>query len=276
MISSVKAEWRKLIRRPAIWWLGAFILAIVPLVYSFSWIQYNSPSFHPDPGLTLAQLKAQLYPANFAATMVSGLAFIGGALMLVMGALAVGSEYGWTTFKTIYTQRPGRLQVLAGQLVAISGISVLIVVGIYALGAVSSFTIANLAGVPIVWPALADILKAAGATWLIFDVWMLLGMVMAYLFRQSALAIGLGLAYMLAIEGILFRALSGFHLSWVTTVEKFMVGQNAGALAGSFHASGFRGPTALVSADHALLVVLAYALAFVILSTVLVRIRDVV
>ena len=276
MINSVKAEWRKLIRRPAIWWLGAFILAIVPLVYTFSWIQYNSPSFHPDPGLTLAQLKAQLYPANFAATIASGLAFIGGALMLVMGALAVGSEYGWTTFKTIYTQRPGRLQVLAGQLVAISGISVVIVVGIYALAALSSFTIANLAGVAIVWPAWADILKAAAATWLIFDVWMLLGMVMAYLFRQSALAIGLGLAYMLAIEGILFRALSGFHLTWVTTVEKFMVGQNAGALAGSFHTSGFRGPAPLVSADHAILVVVAYALAFVILSTVLVRVRDVV
>ncbi|HET9847724.1 MAG TPA: ABC transporter permease subunit [Candidatus Dormibacteraeota bacterium] len=275
MINSLKAEWRKLIRRPAIWWLGAFILAIVPLVYTFSWIQYNSPSFHPDSGATLAQLKAQLYPANFAATMVAGLSFIGGALMLVMGALAVGSEYGWTTFKTVYTQRPGRLQVLAGQLAAVSAISVIIVAGAFLLAALSSFTIANLAGAAIVWPALTEIVKALAATWLILEVWLLFGMVMAYLFRQSALAIGLGLAYMLAIEGILFRALSGFHLSWVTTVEKFMVGQNTGALSGSFQ-SGFRGPTPLISAEHALLVVVAYALGFVILSGILVRSRDVV
>lgn len=276
MTNSIKAEWRKLVRRPAIWWLGAFIVAIVPIVYTFSWIQYNSPSFHPDPGATLAQLKAQLYPANFAAMMASGLGFIGGALMLVMGALTVGSEYGWTTFKTVYTQRPGRLQVLAGQLTSISAISALIVASVYSLAAISSFTIANLSGAAINWPAVTDIVKAMGATWLIFEVWMLFGMAMAYLFRQSALAIGLGLAYMLAIEGILFRTLSTLHISWVTTIEKFMVGQNASSLAGSFPTSGFRAPTTLVSADHALLVVIAYALAFVIASTVLVRVRDVV
>ena len=275
MITSVKAEWRKLIRRPAIWWLGAFILAIVALVYTFSWIEYNSSSFQPDPHTTLAQLKSQLYPADFAVMMVSGLAVIGGALMLVMGALVVGSEFGWTTFKTVYTQRPGRLQVLAGQLVAISAISAVIIVAVYCLAAICSFTIANLAGAAIVWPAFGDILKAMAATWLIFEVWILFGMVMAYLFRQSALAIGLGLAYMLVIEGILFRALSGFHLSWLTSVEKFMVGQNAGSLAGSFTPAGFRGPTPLVSADHAVLVVLTYALAFVIISTVLIRMRDV-
>jgi ABC-type transport system involved in multi-copper enzyme maturation permease subunit len=275
MINSVRAEWRKLIRRPAIWWLGAFILAMVALVYTFSWIEYNSSSFHPDPGTTLAQLKAQLYPANFAAMMASGLALLGGALMLVMGALAVGSEYGWTTFKTVYTQRPGRLQVLAGQLAAVSAINAIIVVAVYGLAAVSSFTVANLAGAATNWPGGTDILKAAAATWFIFEVWMLFGMVMAYLFRQSALAIGLGLAYMLAIEGILFRALSGLHLDWVTTVEKFMVGQNAGSLAASFRNPGLRAPAPLVSTEQAILVVAGYALAFVILSTVLVRIRDV-
>ncbi|HVH65118.1 MAG TPA: hypothetical protein VM674_03715 [Candidatus Acidoferrum sp.] len=276
MINSIKAEWRKLIRRPAIWWLGGFILAIVPIVYTFSWIQYNSPNFHPDAGATLAQLKAQLYPANFAAMMASGLGFIGGALMLVMGALTVGSEYGWTTFKTVYTQRPGRLPVLAGQFASISAVSALVVAGVYALAAISSVTIANLSGAAIVWPAVTDIIKAVAATWLIFEVWMLLGMAMAYLFRQSALAIGLGLAYMLAIEGILFRALSTLHISWLTTVEKFMVGQNASSLAGSFPTSGFRAPTTLVSADHAVLVVIAYALTFLIASIILVRVRDVV
>ena len=276
MINSVKAEWRKLIGRPAIWWLGAFILAMVALVYTFSWIEYNSSSFHPDPHTTLAQLKAQLYPTNFAVMMVSGLAVLGGALMLVMGALAVGSEYGWTTFKTVYTQRPGRLQVLAGQLGAISAINAIIIIAVYGLAAISSFTIANLDSAAVVWPSLVDIVKAMAANWLIFEVWILFGMAMAYIFRQSALAIGLGLAYMLAIEGILFRALSGLHISWLTSVEKFMVGQNAGSLAGSFSPSGFRGATPLVSAEHAILVVVAYALVFVILSTVLVRVRDVV
>lgn len=276
MIGSFNAEWRKLRQRPAVWWLGAFILAMIVSVYTFSWIEYNSSSFHPEGPTTLAQLKAALYPTNFANLIASGIAIIGGALMLVMGALAVGSEYGWTTFKTIYAQRPGRLQVLAGQLTAITAITAIVVVALYTVAAASSTIIATLAGAAITWPAAGDILKAMGATGLIFEVWTLFGMFMAYLFRQSALAIGLGLAYMLAIEGILFRALSGLHLDWLTTVEKFMVGQNASSLAGSFSSGAVRGATPLVSADHAILVVATYAVAFVILSSVLVRTRDVV
>jgi ABC-2 type transport system permease protein len=272
MIGSFKAEWRKLRRRPAVWWLGAFVLAMIVAVYAFSWIEYNSSSFHPESRVPLAQLKAALYPANFASLIASGIGMIGGALMLVMGALVVGSEYGWTAFKTVYAQRPGRLQVLAGQLTAISAVNAIVVVALYAVAAVSSATIATLAGASITWPAFADIAKALGATWLIFEVWMLLGMFMAYAFRQSALAIGLGLAYMLAIEGILFRALSGLHLDWLTSVEKFMVGQNAASLAGSFSSTG----TPLVSAGHAILVVALYAAGFVIISSVLVKARDVV
>jgi ABC-type transport system involved in multi-copper enzyme maturation permease subunit len=275
MITTFKAEWRKLSRRPAVWWLAAFIVAMVAVVYGFTWIEYNSSSFRPDTHLTLAQLKATLYPANFASLIVSGLPVVGGALMLVMGALAVGSEYGWTTFKTTYTQRPGRLQVLAGQLAAISAINAVVVVALYVVAASSSFVIVNVAGAPVVWPAFADILKAAAASWLIFEVWILFGMMMAYLFRQSALAIGLGVAYMLAIEGIVFRALRGLNLDWLTTVEKFMVGQNANSLANSFPSASVPSIQTLVSIEHAVLVVVGYAIAFVVLSATLVRVRDV-
>lgn len=275
MISSLKAELRKLRRRPAVWWLGAFIVTLVVVVYAFSWIEVNSATFHPDRGMTLAQVKAQLYPANFATMIVSGVAVLGGALMLVMGALVAGSEYGWGTVKTAYAQRPGRLQILAGSVGAISIVSAVIVAALYAVAALSSFVIANLAGAQIVWPAFIDILKAVGATWLIFEVWILFGTVMAHLFRQSALAIGLGLAYMLAIEAILFRALSRLNVDWLTSVEKFMVGQNAISLANSFPSSGAAAPPTLVSIDHAILVVVAYGLAFVLIAALLVRNRDV-
>jgi ABC-2 type transport system permease protein len=275
MISSFKAEWRKLRHRPAVFWLGAIVLGIIVAVYGFSWIEYNSANFHPEAGATLAQVKASLYPANFASLIVSGIAIIGGALMLVMGALTAGSEYGWTTVKTVYTQRPGRLQVLGGQVAAISAVNAVIVLAVYAVAALSSFIIANLAGAPVVWPAIADILKAVGATWLIFEVWILFGMVMAYLFRQPALAIGLGLAYMLAIEAILFRALRGLNLDWVTSVEKFMVGQNANSLAASFPGTAIRPQTSLGSVEHAVLVVVGYGLAFLIIAALLVRRRDV-
>jgi len=272
---SFKAEWRKLSRRPAVWWLGAFIVGIVALLYVFSWIEYNSPTFHSDSGVPVALLKANLYPAHFAALIAGGIPFIGGALMLVMGALVAGSEYGWGTFKTVYTQRPGRMQVLGGQLAALSAINGIVVVALFAVAALCSFLIAGIAGAAVTWPAGIDILKAMAATALIFEVNTLFGTAMAYLLRQSALAIGLGLAYFLAIETILFRALSGFHIEWLTTVEKFFVGQNAGALAASFGSRGPNPSAALVSAEQAVFVLIAYAVAFVMVATVLVRARDV-
>ena len=275
MISTFKAEFRKLRRRPAVWWLGAFILALIVIVYAFSWIEANSPNFHGDAGATAAQLKDTLYPANFAAMIDSGLAVIGGAFMLVMGALIVGAEYGWGTLKTVYAQRPGRLQIVAGQVSAISVVNAVLVIGLYAIAAVCSFVIANLAAAQLVWPALLDIAKAMAATCLIFEVWILFGMALAYLFRQSAMAIGFGLAYMLAIETILVRALHGFNLTWLDTVEKLMVGQNAASLANSFASGGIRPAQTLVSIDHALLVILSYGAAFILTAALLVRNRDV-
>lgn len=276
MIGSFKAEWRKLRRRPAVWWLGAFIVTMIVAVYLFSWIEYNSSSFKPDTHMTLAQLKAALYPGNFASLIVSGIGILGGALMLVMGALTVGSEYGWTTFKTIYAQRPGRLQVLGGQLTAASVINAIVVVAVYAVAALSSTIIASIAGAALTYPGFVDVIKPMAATWLIFEVWMLFGMFMAYVFRQSALAIGLGLAYMMAIEGILFRFLGNLHLDWLTTIQKFMVGQNAGSLSSSFPSSAVRTITPLVSIQHAVLVIAVYAVAFVLVSSLLIRSRDVV
>lgn len=278
MIASFTAEWRKLIRRPAVWWLGGLVVTMLIVFYAFSWIQYTSSTFQPDRGVTLAQLKAGLYPANFTRQIVEGLAVLGGALVLVMGALVVGSEFGWTTWKTVYTQGPGRLQALAGQVAGVSVINAVLVAVIFAVGAASSFAIATLDGHAAVWPALVDIVKAAGATWLIFECWALFGMALSYIFRQSAMAIGLGLAYMLAVEGILFRALNALHIDWITTAEKFFVGQNINALAASFGLTVQRpGPAAasLVSAEQALLVVVLYAVAFVFVAAALVRVRDV-
>jgi ABC-2 type transport system permease protein len=274
------AELRKLSPRPAVWWLGGMTLAIVGLVYGISYLQYNSSTFQVDPGVSLAAIKATLYPANFYRTVLQDSYLVGGALMLVMGALAVGSEYGWGTFKTMYTQGPGRITTLLGQLLALSVVNAVITGALYALGAGVSYLIATAAGGSTSWPATTNTLKAVAATWLIFQCWTILGMAMAFVLRQSAMAIGLGLAYMLAVEGILFTVLGNFNISWITTVEKFFVGQNVNALTTSFGQALTRrgtgaGATQLVSAEQAVLVILAYAVGLVFLSTILVRRRDV-
>ena len=280
MINSFKAEWRKLRQRPAVWVLGGIMLAALILFgYAFTWLQLSFPSkgFHSDTGLTIAQLKQTLYPINFVKNSLDGVGIVGSILALILGALAVGSEFGWGTIKTLYTQRPGRLQALAGQGGVVSVIVAIFAIVFYVVAALASVGIALGDGQAITWPAALDILKAVGATWLIIESWSLFGMALGYLFRQSAMAIGLGLAYVLAIEGILFRLLSGFDASWLTTLEKFFLGQNATALRQSF-GQVFARPGAaapLVSAGQAVLVLVLYGLVFAAAASFVVRRRDV-
>ena len=280
MINSFKAEWRKLRQRPAVWVLGGIMLAALILFgYAFNWIQLSFPSknFHPEGGLTIAQLKTALYPINFVKNSLQGVGIVGSILTLILGALAVGSEFGWGTVKTVYTQRPGRLQTLAGQVGVVSVITAIFTVAFYAVATLASLGIALGDGATITWPGAIDILKALGATWLIFESWSLFGMTLAFLFRQSAMAIGIGLAYVLAIEGILFRLLGGFDAGWVTTIEKLFLGQNAGALIKSF-GQPFASPGAaapIVTAGVAVLVLAVYALVFAGVSSLVVRTRDV-
>jgi ABC-type transport system involved in multi-copper enzyme maturation permease subunit len=280
MINSFKAEWRKLRQRPAVWVLGGIMLvALVLFGYVFTWLQTSFPSatFKPEGGLTIAQLKSTLYPINFVKNSLGGVGIIGSILTLILGALAVGSEFGWGTVKTVYTQRPGRLQTLTGQLAVVSLIVGIFAVTFFAIAAIASLVIAIGDGQPITWPAAIDIVKGLGATWLIFESWTLFGMALAFLFRQSAMAIGIGLAYVLAIEGILFRLLSGFDASWLNTLEKFFLGQNANALIQSFGQVFTRLSTSapLVSAGQAVLVLIAYGVIFVAAASLVVRARDV-
>jgi ABC-type transport system involved in multi-copper enzyme maturation permease subunit len=280
MINGFKADWRKLRQRPAVWVLGGIMLvALVLFGYFFTWLQASFPSAHfrGENGLTIAQLKSTLYPINFVKNSLNGVGIIGSILTLILGALAVGSEFGWGTVKTVYTQRPGRLQALAGQVGVISVIVAIFAIAFLAVAAVASLVIALGDSQTITWPAAIDILKALGATWLIFESWTLFGMALAYLFRQSAMAIGIGLAYVLAIEGILFRLLSGFDASWLTTVEKFFLGQNASALLRSF-GQVFAQPGAaapLVSAGQAVMVLAVYGVIFAAAASLVVRTRDV-
>src|SRR5882762_9404378 len=280
MINSLAADWRKLRQRPAVWILGGIMLtALLLFGYVIPWLQVAFPSanFRPDPGTTLQQMKAALYPINFLKNSLTGVGIIGGILTLILGALVAGSEFNWGTVKTVYTQGPGRLQTLAGQVGVVSVIAAIFTVAFYLVAGAASLIIALSDGSTITWPAAIDVFKALGATWLIFESWSLFGMALAFLFRQSAMAIGIGLAYVLAIEGILFRLLGGFDASWVTTVEKFFLGQNASALIKSF-GQPFPSPGAaapIVTAGVAVLVLAAYALVFTGVSSLIVRTRDV-
>ncbi len=136
---------------------------------------------------------------------------------------------------------------------------------------------AGVDGHAIAWPAAIDIFKALGATWLILYLYGLLGMALGLLFRQSAAAVGVGLIYLVVVETILTKFITGFHGGDYQWVVKGLSGANATALVQSFGQMLVdpKTPPPLVGGTHAVLTLAAYGVAYVIVSATVLRRRDV-
>ncbi len=280
MIGSFRASWLKLRKRPAVWILGSLLVALlVLLTYVLSYLIFNNPPKGANFGSTDPRsLKVILYPTNYVRTTLSAFSGLGAAIALILGVLSYGSEYGWGTLKTVFTQRPGRLATLAGNLLALGAVIAIMVAALFAAGAVCSSVIGSLDGRGGDWPAATTILKGAAAAWLIMAMWAAFGVVLSILFRQSALAIGIGLLYSLVIESIVFGLFG--QVDWLKTIEKGFPGANANSLVASFGSGLRRGaagasPDPLVGGTQAALVVLLFLVVFLVISAGLLRARDV-
>jgi ABC-2 type transport system permease protein len=202
-----------------------------------------------------------------------GFPVFGGAIALVFGALVVGSEYGWGTLKTVFVQHPGRLQVTSGTLLALALMQIAFVLAVFLPGVMCSFVVASVENTPVVWPSALDFAQGLGAAWLILTMWGMLGALLAALLRGATLAIGLGVFYLL-IE----RLLAGFaNLSdIVSAVSKALPGTNAGSLTAALAPSSTTpGVAAAVGTTQALLVMVDYLAAFVLVGIAPVLRRDV-
>jgi hypothetical protein len=102
-------------------------------------------------------------------------------------------------------------------------------------------------------------------------------MALGFVFRQSAAAVGIGLVYLVLIETILGRFITGFHGGDYRWISKGLAGANATALVQSFGQilSDPKAPGPLVGATQAVVTLAVYALAFVVVSATLLRWRDV-
>lgn len=269
----MSAELLVLRKRAATWillgiWtlLGIFFAYVVPYAL--------------DPADATGGLR-QFLPESLAGNLLEGFPFFGGVFALMLGVFAFGSEYGWDTLKTLFTQRPGRLRVFASKLAALGVVLVPFVVVLFAAGAVASYVIAQIENAPVDWPSAWLLLRAMAASWLILAVWATLGVLLGVLTRGTSLAIGFGILYALVIEGLLSAfADSVDPLEPLTQVflraNGYSLATALGASADSIGSSGpgaFGGP--FVAGGQAVAVLAAFALGFVALTGWLLRRRDV-
>lgn len=281
MLASFRAELLKLRKRPATWvlalvWVAVVILLGYVLIYSIA-----SLPMEDLPREQRAQQEAVnedllrgLLPENLARN-VSGLYGTGGTLALILGALALGSEYGWGTLNTSLTQRPGRLGVLSGKALALALFLFLFVLLGLLAGAAGGYGVALIEDAAVEWPAAGELARLAGAGFLTFCAWGFLGFFLAALFKGTALAIGLGLAWSLAVESTL--TLLPIQNDAYEAFRKFLLGENTGALADAFGSApeGFGVPEPLVEPERAALTLAAYAVVFLLVSALILRRRDV-
>lgn len=280
MGASLAVELHKTARRPAAWVIGLNFVALVALFgYLLSYVFIVGAGGEPPP--EAEQFLPTLYPENFLFQVLGLFSGFGVALTLVLGALAVGSEYGWETFKLVLTQKPDRLPYFSGKLLSLAVVIALFTLVSFAVGAVCSYVVATLQDGAVEWPAFGEIAGALGAGWLILATFAAMGLFLATLFRGTALAIGLGLVYLLVLENLFL----GFatQSDAVETIGRALPGRNSVDLVTSFSgtqpgaAAGATPPgIEAVASGQASLVLGAYVVVFVGLSVVLFRSRDVV
>lgn len=255
MIRALRSEWLKTVRRPSVWILLAVLVAVIVLLgYLLGWLSTRSlPAGRFAPPITKELLLQAYHPANFHRQVLGISNVLDQLLAVILGALVMGSEYGWGTWKTVLTQGPTRLQSLGGKLIAVAIVLIVYVLA-SKLPAEIRLVMAAFDGAAISWPDPPTVLRVAGAIWLMFGWGAAVGMVLAFLFRQSALAIGLGLAYILVIEALVFNILRSAHSNVVDTLEKFFPGPDARALVESFGSLLPAPGPPLVSGEQAALV----------------------
>jgi hypothetical protein len=153
------------------------------------------------------------------------------------------------------------------------------VVALFAIDAAASLVIVTIDGKTSAFPATDIVAKAIAAGFLIFGFWAVFGLGLATVFRQSAMAIGLGLAYALVVELLIFSLLSALGGDTVNQIHQWFPIANTGYLAESFGQISFRGvprnPAPFADATHAVIVLLLYVIGFTAISAWLTRTRDV-
>ena len=177
----------------------------------------------------------------------------------------------------MFTQRPGRLSVWAGRVVVFALWMAIIAAVLFVVGAAMSVIVALFQGHSISWPAAVDIAKGFGAIWLILVAEGAIGLGLGVVIRQSAAALGAGLIYLLAVELIAVRFIDSINSGAYKWIGNLFMGQNAAALTQSFTSPAFgRSIAPAITAEHAVLVLAAYAVALIVVAAGLLRLRDVI
>lgn len=276
---STRAELLRLRKWPAVWiTLGSWLALSLMFGYLFNYLSYaTGDNSFSNEGATKATLLAEMMPANAPDVFLQGMPMFGGALVMVLGAIVAGNGYGWGTWKTVFSLGAHRSGVVLGSLAALTVFVVATLVVSFAFDLGLAVLIATTESQDIVMPSLGSVGEAAGAGFLVLEMWALIGFALGTIARGPALSVGLGLVWALVVENLLRGV--GALLSWVDTLTTVLPGTAGGSLIGSIvgvdGADTAPGILDTVSGTQAAITVACYIVLAAAVSIVVVRRRDV-
>ncbi|MEV6848434.1 ABC transporter permease subunit [Actinoplanes sp. NPDC051411] len=280
MTASLRAEWFLLRKRTATWLISAVWLILALLFgYLLPYLSWRGEAGTPAAATAGDDPIAQAVPHELVAAAVQGYPLFAGALALILGVLMVGSEFGWQTLRVIFTAGPARAQVLLGKVVVLMLVLLGLVLVTFLLDAPAARLVAGLADRPVDWPGVGDLIRGVLGAWLIVGMWALFGMFLAVVTRGTALAVGLGLVWSLAVETLL-RLFAG-SIGFLDGLQKVLPGTNAGGVAAALGVpsqgdpGGTPGVSDAVGGAQAAIVLGVYIAVFAVACGQLLRRRDV-
>jgi hypothetical protein len=279
LAASTRAEVLRLRKWPAVWVLaGVWLILNLTFAYVFNYIAYTTGSGNFGTSEATDGLLADLVPEAIPRVYSGGLPMFGGAIMMIIGALAAGSGFGGGTWKTVLTQGPGRLTAFGGTLLALGAVVVAILVGQLALDVGASTLIATVESQALSWPDAGELAQSVGGGLLISAMWAAAGVLIGVLTRSPAIAVGLGLVWSLVVENLL-RGVANL-ISGLEYVTDVLPGTAAGSMAGALGAApesggdGAPGVLTVLSGGESALLLAAYLVVFMVLAAVTMRRRD--
>ena len=273
MIGSFAAELLKLRKHRATWALGALLALSMAVGHNLA---YNTWQASVDSGTTGRAAVAAwwLRTENVAPLVVDTVAFLAGAIALILGALVGGGEYGWNTLKTILPRRAGRFGVLAGKGLGLGATFAAFVPALFVAGFVFSLFTSRAIDAPVRAPAAGELVGAMAATWLILLAWGAVGLALGLLSRGTTFAVGLGLVYALAIETLIRGVITGDN-GVMAPVRDVLLGTNASALARAFVPVAIAGEPAALGPERAALTLIVYVVGALLVAGAVFRRRDI-
>jgi len=279
LINSSRAELLRLRRWPAVWvTLGVWVFLSMMFGYLFNYFSYRTGDLSfSNEGESAQSIFTELLPGAVPDVLIQGMPMFGGALMLVLGGLVAGNGYGWGTWKTVFTQGPGRRTVIAGSILTLTAFVLAIVLLTLVLCFGVSVTIALTEGADLIWPSAGAVLQSVLAGCLVLELWALAGYTIGTLARGPALAVGLGLVWTLVVENLLRGV--GSLLGPIESLTHVLPGTAAGSLVGSLigvqPGDGTPGVLDVLSGTRATWTIVAYLLAFLVVTLGITQRRDV-